>query len=82
MWVTEQELSHIGATSGCADRDHDLVHELSRCLDGLWRYDQYVANTECRDGLKQFWKEVKSQEEETVKKLKELIANEIRNGCF
>ena len=57
--VAEQEFRHIGETCGCKDHDHDLVHELSRRLDGLWRYDQYIANADWRDGPRQFWEEIK-----------------------
>lgn len=41
--VREKELEDLGETFGCADHDHDLIHELSRCLDSLWRIDQYIA---------------------------------------
>lgn len=78
----EQEIQHLGETQGCADHDHDLVHELSRRLDAVWRYDQYIANAEWRDGPRQFWEEVKFQELENIRRLKELIAEEIRNDCF
>jgi hypothetical protein len=75
-------LEHIGETRGCADHDHDLVHELSKRLDALWRYDQYVANAERHPALQNFWRELKSQEQETVDRLKQLIADEIQKGCF
>ena len=42
--AAESEYCHIGESSGCSDHDRDLVHELSRRLDSLWRYDQYIAN--------------------------------------
>ena len=42
--AAEKELQHLGETQGCADHDHDMVHELSRRLDAIWRYDQYIAN--------------------------------------
>ena len=80
--AAEQELKHIGETKGCADHDHDLIHELGRRLDALWRYDQYIANAEGRSELKQFWRDVKAQEEENIKRLKGLIADEVRNDCF
>ena len=44
--AAEKELKHIGETCGCADHDHDLIHDLSKRLDALWRYDQYVANAD------------------------------------
>jgi hypothetical protein len=47
---------HIGQTHGCADQDHDMVHELSRWLDAVWRYDQYIANAEGKPDLQKFWR--------------------------
>lgn len=80
--AAEQELQHLGATQGCADHDHDLVHELSRRLDSLWRYDQYIANADWRDEISQFWQDMKAQEMQNIKRLKELVAKEVENGCF
>lgn len=80
--AAERELEHLGETQGCEDHDHDLVHELSRRLDALWRYDQYMSNAEARDEIKQFWKNMKSQEEENIKRLKGLVAQEVKNECF
>jgi len=81
MLNAERESKHIGKTSGCTDHDHDLIHVLSSRFDSLWRYDQYTANGDWRDGLKQFWTEKKAQETTTVNRLKELTTDEIRNGC-
>jgi len=80
--AAEKELAHIGETAGCSDHDHDLVHELSRRLDALWRYDQYIANAEWRDELRQFWCDAKAMEQQAIQRLKQLVAQEVRNGCF
>jgi hypothetical protein len=80
--AAEKEMEHLGESRGCADHDHDLVHELSRRLDSLWRYDQYIANCEWRDKLREFWSEMKAQEEQNIGRLKELLREEIQNGCF
>ena len=80
--AAEKELQHIGETCGCADHDHDLVHDLSKRLDALWRYDQYIANADGRPELQQFWREMKQRETEQVRRLKEFIAGEVRRGCF
>lgn len=80
--AAEQEFQHIGETSACTDHDHDLVHELSRRLDCLWRYDQYIANADWRGELRQFWEEMKIQEKHNIERLKELIRDEIRSDCF
>jgi hypothetical protein len=80
--AAEREMEHLGESTGCADHDHDLVHELSRRLDMLWRYDQYIANTEWRENLKQFWSDMKAQEQQNVQRLKQLIKDEIQANCF
>lgn len=80
--AAEKELVHIGETSGLADHDHDLVHDLSRRIDALWRYDQYIANAEWRVGIAQFWRDAKAQEQQAIQRLRGLIAEEVRNGCF
>lgn len=76
------EYRYIGETRGSEDHDHDLVHELSKRLDALWHFDQYIANAEKRPVIQDFWREVKRQEIANVKRLKELIASEIKAGCF
>lgn len=55
------QLEHIGETCGSADHDRDLVHELSKRLDALWRYDQYIANADGHADLQEFWRGVKRQ---------------------
>jgi len=80
--AAEKELEHIGETCGCPDHDHDLVHDLSKRLDALWRYDQYVANAEGKPTLQNFWRGLKQQEIANITRLKQLIAEEIKQGCF
>jgi hypothetical protein len=81
-FAAERELERIGTSRGMADHDHDLVHELSRRLDTMWRLDQYIANADWRDNLRQFWEELKQQEENNIRRMKQLLAEEIRNDCF
>ena len=80
--AAEKEMTHLGETCGCADHDHDLVHDLSRRLDALWRYDQYIANAEWRDEIAQVWRDAKAQEQQAIQRLKQLIKQEVRNDCF
>ncbi len=80
--TTEKEYEHIGETRGCQDHDHDLVHELSRRLDGIWRYDQYIANADSQADLQEFWREVKAQERANIDELKKLIAEHVQKKCF
>ena len=46
--AAEKELEHIGETCGVAGHDHDLIHDLSKRLDAVWRYDQYIENAKSR----------------------------------
>jgi hypothetical protein len=77
-----KETKHIGDTRGCANHDHDLVHELSKRLDALWRYDQYIANADGKQALQDFWREVKRQDVGNVQRLKDLISTEVKDDCF
>ena len=80
--AAEKELEHIGESCGCEDHDHDLIHDLSKRLDALWRYDQYIANAEGKAALQDLWREFKRQEVANIKRLKQLIADEIKQNCF
>jgi len=80
--VAEHEYEHLGETAGIADHDHDLVAELNRRLDSVWRYDQYIANAEWRDEMRQFWQACKAEDQQAISRLRQLIASEVRNNCF
>lgn len=80
--AAEKQLEHLGETCGCADHDHDLVHELSKRLDALWRCDQRIANAADRADLQAFWRDLKRQDLENVNRLKQLICEEVRKNCF
>ena len=79
--IAEKELAQMGKTLGAADHDHDMVHDLSKRLDALWRYDQYIANAEDQPQLKEFWQDVKEQEKENIARLKELIRMHCSADC-
>lgn len=80
--AAEKEMAHIGETQGAADHDHDMIHELSKRLDALWRYDQYVANAEGKPELQSLWRDFKQQEQRNVDRLKGMISEHCRKGCF
>jgi hypothetical protein len=80
--AAEKQLEHLGETCGCPDHDHDLIHELSKRLDALWRYDQRIANADGKPELQAFWRDMKLQDQENVKRLKQMIGKEIQVGCF
>jgi hypothetical protein len=80
--AAEKELEHIGESSGCEDHDHDLVHDLSKRLDALWRYDQYIANADGKAELQNMWRDFKRQEMANINRVKGMIGEEIRQNCF
>ena len=80
--AAEKEMEHIGESCGCADHDHDLIHDLSKRLDALWRYDQYIANADGKEGLQDMWRELKRQEITNIERVKQMIADEVRQNCF
>ena len=80
--VAEREMEHIGQTKGAENHDHDMIHELSKRLDALWRYDQYIANSQKDTELQAFWCDLKEQEQENVKRLKQFVAEHIEKDCF
>ena len=80
--IAEREMAHIGQSKGAENHDHDMIHELGKRLDALWRYDQYIANAEGDSELQEFWREIKLQEQDNVKQLKQFVAEHIDKGCF
>jgi hypothetical protein len=48
----------------------------------LWRYDQYIANAGWREEIRRFWEDAKAQEKQAIQRLRQLIANEVSQGCF
>jgi hypothetical protein len=80
--AAEKQMKHIGESCGCADYDHDLIQDLSKRLDALWRYDQYIANADGKPHLQDLWRDLKQAEVANVRRLEQLIAEEIQHHCF
>jgi hypothetical protein len=80
--AAEKELEHIGETHAVADHDHDLIHDLSKRLDALWRYDQYIANAAGKPALQDLWRDLKRQEIDNTNRIKQMIVEEVRQNCF
>lgn len=77
----EKTMEHFGETRGSEDHVNDLIQTLSRCLTGLWRYDQYVSNAEGKPELQKFWQEFKEQEQSSIDRMKRLLAAELQKEC-
>lgn len=80
--AARHESEHLGETAGIANHDHDLIAELNRRLDALWRYDQYIANAEWRTDLRLFYERCKAQDREAIDRLRRLITQEVESNCF
>jgi len=77
LFPGETELVHIGESGGRID--HDLVYELGRRLDSLSRYDQYISNSKQHEAVRQFWCNMKSQEQQNILLMKQLLTDDIRD---
>jgi hypothetical protein len=80
--AAEKEMTHIGETQGAADHDHDMIHDLSKRLDALWRYDQYIANAGKHPELQRFWQDMRQQEKKNVERLKGIVRDHCAKDCF
>lgn len=80
--AAEKEMAHIGETQGAADHDHDVIHDLSKRLDALWRYDQYIANAGNHPELQAFWRDVRQQELANIERLKTIVKEHCAKDCF
>ena len=72
----------VGKTSAIRDHDHDMIHDLSKRLDAVWRYDQYIENAQKFPELQRFWEESKQMEVQTIERLKDLIREHVRKDNF
>ncbi len=57
-----KEIEHLGETCGALDHDHDMIHDLSRRLDSLWRYGPIYRQCDGQANLIEFWQATKKQE--------------------
>jgi len=80
--VAERDLEHLGETRGMDNHDHDVIHGLSKRLDALWRYDQYIANADGYPELEKLWRDIKRQDQENVNRLKKILGEHAAKGCF
>lgn len=39
-------IKHMGESKAVANHDHDMIHELGKRIDAVWRFDQSIANAE------------------------------------
>jgi len=73
---------YIGATAKMNNHDHDLVHELSKRLDAVWRYDQYIENARDHRQVRELFERLKEQDLKNVDDLKRLVAHHAQQDWF
>jgi hypothetical protein len=79
----DKQVEPINATRGIANHDYDMIYELGKRLDSLWKFDQYIANAEGDEQLQNFWSQLKIQEADNISQLKKLVAlHAARNCCL
>lgn len=78
----DQEHANLGETRGMQDHEIDLIHDLSRRLDGLWRFDHCISNAEGFPELQAFWRDSKLQERKSIDQIKKLIQQHVQEDRF
>lgn len=78
----EKSEKHIGQTQAVPNYVHDLVHDLSVRLDGVWRYDQCIANAESagRKDEKKLWSDLRRADLKAIERLKTLLSEALAEG--
>lgn len=80
--TAEKQMEEIGKTAGSEHHDYDLIHELSHRLNFLWRCDQYIANADGKPNLQTMWRDLKRQEQDNIRRIKQHVIDEVNQGCF
>ncbi len=82
MKLLDKELKPTGELQQTANRDHDLVNELSERLDTLCEYAERVANSDDHPEMQETWRELEQREQENIHRLKGEIIDRIEQGVF
>lgn len=62
--------------------NHDLVHQLSEDLDSLWRYEDYLKNSQGCGHCSTMWRKLKELDEEKVEMLRQEIERHVNEKRF
>ncbi len=85
MSITEETGNETVVDAGASvvsRHDRDLILELARRLRAWRRCDRHIATTIEHPHLRAYWVGVRSDERRHIVALKDLIAGEVRRGCF
>ena len=64
------------------NHNHDLVHQLSECVDSVWRFDEYTKNAEGCAVCQGIWQKLKVMHQEAEMMLIAEIKRHISENRF
>lgn len=64
------------------NHNHDLIHQLSENADSLWRYYDYIKNSENCEHCVVLWKKLKKMDMEVEKILLKEIERHYKEKMF
>ena len=69
--ATESEsfCEDFGTATGMVAADPQLLRDLLRRMDSLYRFDELIANAADKSELQAFWRESKAREERAIEAL-------------
>lgn len=73
---------HHGEAMVTEDHSHNLIHELSRRLNGIRRLDRYIANSGGHPEIQEFWRDSKRKELSHIDQLNRLIKAHVNFNTF
>ncbi len=82
MTTVEEKERNQSALLADKNNDHDLVNELSKRLDAACEYGERIANAEDDPELQAIWRDLEHQEQDNIRRLKEVIIDRIDKGVF
>ena len=62
-----------GTREAAVIQDADILSELGRRLDAMWRYDRFVEHARGRPVLEAFWKDIRALELHCIDELEEFL---------
>ncbi len=64
------------------NHNHDLVHHLSETVDSIWRYDEYIKNSQGCEYCTALWNKLKETDQGVEKMLLEEIKRHLSENRF
>lgn len=64
------------------NHNHDLLHHLSETIDSLWRYNEYLKNSQGCEFCISLWNQLKDTDERAEKMLLEEIKRHVNENRF